>query len=72
MESNFVVVSVSGERKVVVTSTPCNGDASFISYRIVVDGQSVQGGVCKPADVAKIVRKWANRMLIGVSSVKKA
>jgi hypothetical protein len=72
MEQTFVITSTSGESKATVTSTPCNGDSSFVSYRLTVDSQSRGGGVCKPADVHKMVVKWAKSMLIGVTSVKQA
>ena len=68
-DMEFTIISTSGERKVTVTTTPCNGDSSFVSYRMTVDGQSVQGGVCKPAEIRRMVVKWAKRMLVGVTSV---
>lgn len=68
----YTITSTSGTRNVEFTSTPCNGDPSYVSYRMMVNGSFVQFGVCKPADFAKVARKWANRMLIGVKSVVKS
>ncbi len=66
----YTIQSLSGTRQVEFTSTPCTGDASQVFYRMLVDGQNMQVGVCKPAEFGKIVRKWAKRMLIDVTSVK--
>ena len=69
METNYLVQSTSGERKVTIISIPCNGDPSYVTYQLFNDGVRMGGGVVKPNEVRSQVVKWAKRMLIGVTSV---
>lgn len=68
----YTIQSTSGTRTAEFTFVPCTGDVSQVAYVMTVDGSRVQSGICKPTEFGKIARKWANRVLIGVTSVTKS
>lgn len=61
---NYVIHTTAlHDYRVEITSTPCNGDVSYVSYRMNVDDMPMQSGVCKPSEFKAIVTKWARRTL---------
>lgn len=68
----YTIKSASGEHRVEITPTPCNGDASYVSYRMNVDDMPMQSGVCKPSEFKAIVTKWARRTLLNVVSIRES
>lgn len=67
----FTITSLSGTRTLTATSTPCNGDASYVSYRVTDEsGKPVAGGVCKSNEISKHVKTYARRMYVNVTEIK--
>lgn len=68
----YTITSTSGTHNVDIATKVCNGDSSYVSYQMIVNGKAVQGGVCKSADIIKMVKAYARRVYVGVVSVSQS
>lgn len=68
----YTIKSASGTTKATVTYSTANGNPSYVAYRFTVNGVMVQSGVCRLVGMHNVVRKWAVRVLSGVTSVTKS